>query len=1154
MRNIGIRPSPNALTLFSSGDSGENVNASLPNRIERFDRLKPFLVNVVSDTDLWMYASSTGALTAGRINEDCALFPYETDDKLHQHGAITGPTTYFRVKTSPAADPILWRPFAGTGPSVRRTLAKSTLGNALCFEEINDALGLSFRYTWSACNEFGWVRTCEIESRRKETLSIEVVDGVINLLPANAPLALQRASSCLINAYSQAELDLPTNLAVYSLASQIIDRAEPAEALHANIAYQIGLQDTKHLLSADQLESFLAGEALADEHLLTGRRPAFLVGSKFDLDAGESRQWRIVLDAYRTQSQVIQIQTLLNTESISALTARIDAALAKAARKLHRIVSNTDGQQKTNDSTICAHHASNVLFNDLRGGVFMENDVVEVADFRRAITARNQVVTAKHLAWLDELPERIGYADLLRQVSSQNDAQLRRLSLEYLPLTFGRRHGDPSRPWNRFEIRVIDELGTPILNYQGNWRDIFQNWEALVMGTPVFVESMIAKFVNASTLDGFNPYRVLRDGIEWEVPDPHDPWAHIGYWGDHQIIYLLKLLESSHGVHAGTLGTMLGERCFSYANVPYRMKPFAAMLADRHQTIDFDWPTHREIESSLNKIGTDARLVRDDSGNVVLVNLAEKLLVPALSKLSSFVPGGGIWMNTQRPEWNDANNALVGNGLSVVTLCYLRRYLTFCARLFAEQKTPAFELRTDVAGWLGQIAQVLQANRPAPHDAVHRMTILRALGMAFETYRNAAYAKPALTAVPIDQAQLAAFFAACLEHVDASIVHQRRQDGLFHAYNLMGTAGGAVEVGHLPIMLEGQVAAISSGVLTPADAANVVERMFSSALWRDDQRSFMLYPIQELPGFLQKNAVKGISVLRSTFARQLLETGDHTILSRDPTGQVRFNAAFKSERDVRSALDRLARHSDWTQALETGRQEILDLYEDTFAHHSFTGRSGSMYCYEGVGCIYWHMVAKLLLAVQENLGRAVADGASSDLLDRLATLYERVRAGLGFNKTPEMYGAFPVDAYSHTPLHAGAQQPGMTGQVKEEILTRFGELGVSYAGGKVRFAPILLHTHEFFEVATDWDVVGLDGADQTIALPADSLGFTLAATPIVYHLDDSSAARIEVRLTDGSTKAFASDTLDAETSKQLLSRTGEIDLITVAIPNRVLRV
>lgn len=47
----------------------------------------------------------------------------------------------------------------------------------------------------------------------------------------------------------------------------------------------------------------------------------------------------------------------------------------------------------------------------------------------------------------------------------------------------------------------------------------------------------------------------------------------------------------------------------------------------------------------------------------------------------------------------------------------------------------------------------------------------------------------------------------------------------------------------------------------------------------------------------------------------------------------------------------------------------------------------------------------------------------------LARAYYRVRQGLGFNKTAEAFGAFPSDPYSHTPRHAGAQQPGMTGSV-----------------------------------------------------------------------------------------------------------------------------
>ena len=85
----------------------------------------------------------------------------------------------------------------------------------------------------------------------------------------------------------------------------------------------------------------------------------------------------------------------------------------------------------------------------------------------------------------------------------------------------------------------------------------------------------------------------------------------------------------------------------------------------------------KQLLSRAKQIGNDGKLRRGKNGDVLLVSLAEKLLVPLLAKLSNFVPGGGIWLNTQRPEWNDANNALAGWGLSVVTVCHLRRYLEF---------------------------------------------------------------------------------------------------------------------------------------------------------------------------------------------------------------------------------------------------------------------------------------------------------------------------------------------------------------------------------------------------------------------------------------------------------------------------------------------
>ena len=68
---------------------------------------------------------------------------------------------------------------------------------------------------------------------------------------------------------------------------------------------------------------------------------------------------------------------------------------------------------------------------------------------------------------------------------------------------------------------------------------------------------------------------------------------------------------------------------------------------------------------------------------------------------------------------------------------------------------------------------------------------------------------------------------------------------------------------------------------------------------------------------------------------------------------------------------------------------------------------------------------------------------------------------MGFNKAPDEYGAFPTDPYSHTPKGQGAKQPGMTGQVKEEILTGQVEMGLLMKNGRITFDPVLLRKDEF---------------------------------------------------------------------------------------------
>jgi hypothetical protein len=181
--------------------------------------------------------------------------------------------------------------------------------------------------------------------------------------------------------------------------------------------------------------------------------------------------------------------------------------------------------------------------------------------------------------------------------------------------------------------------------------------------------------------------------------------------------------------------------------------------------------------------------------------------------------------------------------------------------------------------------------------------------------------------------------------------------------------------------------------------------------------------------------------------------------------------------------------------------------------------------------------------VQENAFAAAERGAPE--AGRLAEAYYDVRAGLGFNKTAAEFGAFPTDPYSHTPGHAGAQQPGMTGQVKEEILTRWAELGLRVEAGKLSFQPRLLKATEFLSEPGTYSWVRADGGEETLPLASGTLAFTCCGTPVVYRLSDGPP-ELRLHLADG-IRVRAGRELDAAESAALFARSGEIRRIEVAL-------
>ncbi len=1114
-------------------------------KIQNFDAMEPFFMSIVSSSDHWLYISSTGGLSAGRVSAEQALFPYYTEDKLTENYEHTGSKAIFLVSRSLQTS--LWEPLSERGQGsyqIERNIYKNVKGTTVVFEEINCSLGLTYSYSWRTSDTFGFIKTNRLRNSGKEPCQVELLDGVQNLLPANVSELTQNTFSCLLDAYKRSELNPATGLAIYTLNSKLTDLAEPSESLLATTVFQLGLDQAGYLLSSEQLNHFRAGAGLLTETDMRGQRGAYFVHSKIDLAPNTERTWHLIADVCQDSAAIVHLINRLRANR-SILLDDLEGDIASNNSELEKVVACADGVQVSNHQAHCDHHYANVMFNGMRGGIFTDQYRVNTVDFIDFVSTRNRIVLDENAAFFSELPGEINLSDLQARAEESGNADLIRLSYAYLPLSFSRRHGDPSRPWNRFSINIKKDDGSRKLDYEGNWRDIFQNWEALAYSYPQYVENMICAFLNATTVDGYNPYRINRQGLDWELPQPNNPWANIGYWSDHQIIYLQKLMEISARVNPGKLQSFLSRSMFSYANIPYRIKPYSDLLRDAFNTIAFDWELEREIEQRVSDHGTDGKLTFTRNGRILHVNLAEKLLTLLLAKLVNFVPEGGIWMNTQRPEWNDANNALVGKGLSVVTLCYLRRFIGFYKQLLDQSDINTVQISIEVQELYSQVAKTLTQFRSAIKNSFSdedRRTMMDALGQAGSDYRWNCYSHGlSEESIRLPISDMVAFLNLALQYVDHSLRSNKRGDHMVHAYNILHLSDSQASISHLYEMLEGQVAILSSGLLSGEESLALLASMKHSQLYEPNQHSYILYPDRKLPGFLEKNCLSPSVVSDLTLFSELGKAQDKTLITMDEDGNYHFSGQIHNLKDVSRSLNELKHNPRYAKMVQDESAQIETLFENSFHHDEFTGRSGTFFAYEGLGSIYWHMVSKLLLAVQETIFRTRSEPSSGALIE----FYTDIRKGQCFNKTPGVYGAFPTDPYSHTPKGHGARQPGMTGAVKEEIITRQIELGFSIENGNLAFDFLLLDRREFLTTPAIYSHWSVDGRQQQIELKVGSLAYSICQVPVI--LQASIQDSIEIHFTDGSVQQINGHSLDSINSRHIFRRDGYIHHLYVTL-------
>ena len=143
--------------------------------------------------------------------------------------------------------------------------------------------------------------------------------------------------------------------------------------------------------------------------------------------------------------------------------------------------------------------------------------------------------------------------------------------------------------------------------------------------------------------------------------------------------------------------------------------------------------------------------------------------------------------------------------------------------------------------------------------------------------------------------------------VEHTIAANRRSDGLYEAYNLIRLdPNSGIRIRRLYPMLEGQVAVLSSGLLSPGQSLELLTALRHSPLFRADQHSYLLYPDRRLPRFMEKNKLPARGLARSPLLRKLVSDGNRLLVERDIKGGLHFSGSIRNAADLRQRLAQLA--------------------------------------------------------------------------------------------------------------------------------------------------------------------------------------------------------------------------------------------------------
>lgn len=804
--------------------------------IENYNYAKPFAnffpgIAGKYGIPMWVFYVNRGQCIAsfGTKDKDHAILEFFPANKSWQFVSNQGFRTFIKIN-QPKSKTIYYEPFHNGYANLEYQIINSMRisSHELILEEENRTLGIKTQVKYfNIPNDTyaGLSRTVTIENTSKKSRSIQVIDGLTQIVPFGINNFFLKKLGRTIEAWIKID-NLKNSVPFYKLEVDPSDRPEVVHIEEGNFYLGYHFVGKKCLLLKPIVDpqavfgavtdfsypaEFLAKAAFSypAEQFTRSKTPGALLLMNLELKPGQQKTFYTIIGQAR------------NSKTLNASVKKI----TKPGYIEDRMRQNRELIEKLKNDILTK--SASAEFNLYAGQTYLDNIM------------------------------RGGYPEVFKSGS-----------VFYL---YSRKHGDLERDYNKFQLQP-----TYLSQGNGNYRDTNQNRRNDLWFNPEIQDENIISFMNLIQADGFNPLVVKPEsflvkasldlqklfstivdpeGIErlkTFLAKPFSPGELIffieenniklatsydnfldlvlsssskiqeaehgeGYWTDHWT-YNLDLIDSYLNLYPEKAKELFFDRkVFSFFDnaeiVRPRSEKYVLYNGQPRQLHSLLLDNNKK--EMLRKRPVKAHFLRTlhGDGQIYYTTLLVKLLSLAANKLASLDAFGvGIEMEANKPNWFDSLNGLPALfGSSTCETFELKRLLKMIISSLEGSLLKEIELPEEIASFIKQLTSLFALDAFSYWDKSNTLK---------EDYRRKIRLGISGILVNLNRDELDSFLNAALKKVESGLKQAFDQkQGVYNAYFINAVAEYDLIGEHnikpkkfiqkpAPLFLEGQVHAL----------------------------------------------------------------------------------------------------------------------------------------------------------------------------------------------------------------------------------------------------------------------------------------------------------------------------------------------------------